>query len=125
MRGTPQQAAWFAEVWPGFWRKRPGRKDALRAFARHVKTERDYRLLVTAIERDRQVYLSWDEDKRPYFSTYLNREEWQETPESLAVLTKAPARQAKTPEDVMAEALASDSVFEWSRPRTESNGRAA
>jgi hypothetical protein len=125
-RETPQQAAWFEQIWPTYWRKRPGRKDALKAFAKQIKTEQDFRLLVAGIERDKETYLGRDEENRPQFSTYLNRDEWRETSESLAVVERAPAATAKTPEQIAAEALATDSVFEWSRPRQQpTNGRAA
>lgn len=73
--GTPEQEQWFTEWWAAYWLKR-AKKDAHRAFLKHVKTSERFKQIMAAVRAQAPEILSRDAAKRPHGATWLNGERW-------------------------------------------------
>jgi hypothetical protein len=79
-----QQERWFEEWWAEYWPPRRDRKKARTAFLRCVKTEDRFRLVMAATRAQKPEMLQREASKRPYGTTWLNGERWDDEQESPA-----------------------------------------
>jgi len=74
---TPEQEVWFSAWWAEYWRHK-ARKGAREAFRKLVKTEARYQQIMAATRAQTPEMLSCPEKKRPYPTTWLNGERWED-----------------------------------------------
>jgi hypothetical protein len=74
---TPDQERWFAAWWPAYW-LRKSKKGAREAFRKHVQNEERFQQVMAATRAQSSEMLSREESKRPYGSTWLNGERWED-----------------------------------------------
>jgi hypothetical protein len=72
-----QQEAWFRCFWGEYWRRR-SKKAARNAFRQHVRTQAQFEVVMAAMRAQKPEMLRREEEKRPYASTWLNGECWQD-----------------------------------------------
>jgi hypothetical protein len=72
-----QQAAWFADWWPKYWRH-VGKVHAWKAFQAKVKERTMFDAVMRATELQRPGMMKREEDHRPHPSTWLNGERWND-----------------------------------------------
>lgn len=68
---TEQQAVWFDACWKAYWRKRD-KGHAKKYFARHCKTEANFKQIIEAICMQTSEMMRRPMDRIPYFGTWLN-----------------------------------------------------
>ncbi|MDR3739299.1 MAG: hypothetical protein P4L40_09800 [Terracidiphilus sp.] len=102
---TPQQEQWFTSWWSEYWR-RVSRKDARRAFGKHVKNAARFEQVVTATRAQRPGMLERPAEKRPHGATWLDAERWNDEP--------APAQQSQS--------AAESTYTKWEPPVAVHNG---
>lgn len=83
---SAQQAIWFNEWWPGYWRKK-AKKAAERAFQKHVRTAERFARVMAATRAQSPEMLKREPSKQPHGATWLNDERWEDEPDAAA---KAP-----------------------------------
>jgi hypothetical protein len=91
-----QQKIWFAMWWAEYWHKR-SKKAAWGAFRKHVKTEERFQVVLGAIRAQKPEMLEREPAKRPYASTWLNGERWEDELQPPASAT----RQSEPPRIVL------------------------
>jgi hypothetical protein len=74
---TPEQELWFSAWWSEYWR-RTAKKGAREAFRKLVRTEARYQQIMAATRAQAPEMLSRPEDRRPYPTTWLNGERWED-----------------------------------------------
>jgi hypothetical protein len=74
---TPDQERWFAAWWQAYW-LRKSKKAAREAFRKHVQNEERFQQVMAATRAQTSEMLSREESKRPYGSTWLNGERWED-----------------------------------------------
>jgi hypothetical protein len=84
-----KQKIWFEEWWAGYWRKRD-RKKAWDAFRKQVRNEARFRQVMEASREQSPEMLTRAPKHRPYGSTWLNGERWDD---------EADAEPCSTPQD--------------------------
>lgn len=67
----------FDELWAAYWRK-VGKVDARKTYARKVKCAETHRLVMAAIVSQTPMMLSRNPEFRPYASSWLNGEHWED-----------------------------------------------
>jgi hypothetical protein len=72
-----QQEAWFKGWWAEYWHKR-AMKAAYHAFRKQVKTEDQFQVVMAAVRAQKPEMLQREPAKRPYASTWLNGERWED-----------------------------------------------
>lgn len=72
-----QQEVWFKTWWEGYWHKR-AKKQARDAFRKHVKTEERFQVVMAAMRAQRPEMFEREPFRRPYASTWLNGERWED-----------------------------------------------
>jgi hypothetical protein len=71
------QETWFLAWWAEYWLRR-GKKEARIAFFRHVKTQERFEQVLAATKAQKAEMLGREPKHRPYGSTWLNGERWED-----------------------------------------------
>jgi hypothetical protein len=72
-----KEPAWFGQWWAGYWLKK-GRKQAEKAFQKHVRTEARFQRVMDATRAQAPEMLTRSSEHRPYGATWLNGERWED-----------------------------------------------
>ena len=89
-RASPPDPGWFQQWWAIYWRK-VSRKDAEKAFAKHVKTEARFEQVMAATRAQAPMMMHREPEHRPHGATWLNAERWEDQP--APPVRKQPERQ--------------------------------
>jgi hypothetical protein len=81
------QRIWFETFYTAYWRHK-SKKDAERAFAKHVTTTARFEQVLSAVRSQTPEMLAREPGKRPYAASWLNGERWEDEPESAVTVAK-------------------------------------
>lgn len=73
-----QQDAWFNRWWDEYFWLKKGRKAAMKAFRRIVRTQAMFDKIIAATEAQAEEMLSRQPHHRPYAATWLNGARWED-----------------------------------------------
>jgi hypothetical protein len=89
---TEQQKVWFEQFWSEYWRRGEKRKDAEKAFARHVRTAARFDQVMAAMRAQKTAMLAREKGFRPLGASWLNGERWEDELSDVQESTEQPAR---------------------------------
>src|SRR5262249_13895095 len=82
-----RQRAWFDEWWAEYWLHK-SKKAAYAAFRKCVKTEKRFQQIMTATRAQKSEMLEREPRHRPYATTWLRQERWNDEIEPTPTPTK-------------------------------------
>lgn len=77
---TETQSGWFSQFWAAYWR-RIGKGEAEKSFARLVRTQERFDIVMQALALQSPWMMQKDSDKRPHPATWLNQKRWEDDPD--------------------------------------------